>query len=214
MPDPFGYFSMARVRFGVQEVVITRTGYTNELGWEFYTEPHHDAQALWAHLMEKGEPYGIGLFGLDSMHIRRIEAGILNAGSDFDRFTTPFDVGLGHFVDMEKADFIGKSALESAQRQSRLIGLVCPDAEPYINGEIFANEERIGHVTAGAISPYLKSGIGIALLDDHRHKAGEPVWIRCTDGELYSGELADLPLYDKGAEIPRGKKVDIPERGE
>ena len=46
MPKPFGYFGIARVRFGGQEVVISRTGYTNELGWEFYTEPHHDAQAL------------------------------------------------------------------------------------------------------------------------------------------------------------------------
>ena len=45
MPEPFGYFGIARVRFGGQEVVISRTGYTNELGWEFYTEPHHDAQA-------------------------------------------------------------------------------------------------------------------------------------------------------------------------
>jgi len=43
MPEPFGYFGIARVKFGGQEVVITRTGYTNELGWEFYTEPHHDA---------------------------------------------------------------------------------------------------------------------------------------------------------------------------
>ena len=105
MPEPFGYFGIARARFGGQEVVISRTGYTNELGWEFYTEPHHDAQALWHHLQTKGAPYGIGLHGLDSMHIRRIEAGILNAGSDFDRFTTPFDVGLGRFVDLEKGDF-------------------------------------------------------------------------------------------------------------
>jgi len=53
MPDPFGYFSMAKVSFDGQQVVITRTGYTNELGWEFYTESHHDADALWQHLRWK-----------------------------------------------------------------------------------------------------------------------------------------------------------------
>ncbi len=125
MPEPFGYFGIAKVRFGGQEVVITRTGYTNELGWEFYTEPQHDADALWRHLTAAGEPFGIGLFGLDSMHIRRIEAGILNAGSDFDETTTPYDVGLGHFVDEDKADFIGKAALAGASRENRQSGLRC-----------------------------------------------------------------------------------------
>ena len=114
MPEPFGYFAIARVSFGGQEVVITRTGYTNELGWEFYTEPHHDADALWAHLKAAGEPFGMEIFGLDAMNIRRIEAGILNAGSDFNHTTTPYDAGLGRFIDEDKADFVGKSALKTA----------------------------------------------------------------------------------------------------
>ncbi len=88
MPDPFGYFALTRVSLGGQLVVITRTGYTNKLGWEFYTETHHNADALWSHLTEAGAEFGMELFGLDSMHIRRIEAGILNAGSDFDHSTT------------------------------------------------------------------------------------------------------------------------------
>ena len=58
LPEPFGYFSLARVSFGGQEVVITRTGYTNELGWEFYTEPHHDVEALWTHLEQAGKSFG------------------------------------------------------------------------------------------------------------------------------------------------------------
>ena len=163
MPDPFGYFAMARVKFGGQELVITRTGYTNELGWEFYTEPHHDADALWRHLKQAGEPYGIDIFGLDSMHIRRIEAGILNAGSDFDDSTTPYDVGLGIFVDQDKGDFIGQAALKAATKKTRLIGLLCV-AEPHIGAAIMLDGQTIGKVTAGATSPYLKQGIGIALM--------------------------------------------------
>ncbi|MGB1310411.1 MAG: aminomethyltransferase family protein [Leucothrix sp.] len=211
MPDPFGYFAMSRVKFGGQDVVITRTGYTNELGWEFYTEPHHDADALWTHLTHAGEPYGMSLFGLDAMHIRRIEAGILNAGADFNHTTTPYDAGLGMFVDEDKGDFIGKAALQKAAKAPRLTGIVC-DAEPHIGAAIQRNGETIGKVTAGAMSPYLKHGVGIALMDTAGHAAGMDVMIGCIDGQQHKGQLADLPLYDKAGEIQRGKIVDIPEK--
>lgn len=212
LPEPFGYFGMSRVMLGGQEVIITRTGYTNELGWEFYTEPHHDADALWAHLTKAGGPFGLGLHGLDSMHIRRIEAGILNAGSDFDATTTPFDVGFERFVDKDKGDFIGKAALEKAYRSPRLTGLKCPAAEPRIGGRVIVNGSPAGKVTAGAFSPYLKHGIGIALMQAPGFSTGDAVEIECIDGQAYAGELHALPFYDTQAEIPRGKRVDIPER--
>lgn len=212
LPEPFGYFAVARVSFGGQDVVITRTGYTNELGWEYYTEPHHDAEALWAHLQTAGKPFGMEIFGLDAMNIRRIEAGILNAGADFNTSTTPYDVGLGRFVDQDKGDFIGKSALNSASRQARLHGISCQNGEPLISGAIALAGERIGTVTAGATSPYLGHGIGYGLLDDHKPGPGEKVRVGCKDGSMQEAELVELPFYDKLAEIPRGKLVDIPER--
>ncbi|MEL6411734.1 MAG: aminomethyltransferase family protein [Pseudomonadota bacterium] len=212
LPEPFGYFGMARVRLGGQEVVITRTGYTNELGWEFYTEPHHDAEALWSHLTKAGAPFGLGLHGLDSMNIRRIEAGILNAGSDFDATMTPFDAGFQRFVDMEKGDFIGKAALQKASRSPRLIGLKCPDAEPRIGGTVHLHGKPAGKITAGAHSPYLKHGTGIAVMQEAGFSAGQAVEIECIDGKRHTGELHTLPFYDQNAEIPRGKLVDIPKR--
>ena len=211
MPEPFGYFGIARVSFGGQLVVITRTGYTNELGWEYYTEPQHDADALWRHLSAAGAPHGMEIFGLDSMHIRRIEAGILNAGSDFDHTMTPWAAGLDRFVDQDKGDFIGKAALSAAPRGNRLTGLYC-DAEPHIGGEILLGEGVAGRVTAGAVSPYLERGIGIGRMNESGFSEGQAVGIRCIDGEVHDGELATLPLYDKEYEIPRGKRVDIPRR--
>lgn len=211
MPEPFGYFGITRVSFGGQEVVVTRTGYTNELGWEFYTEPHHNADALWTHLNKVGERYGMSLFGLDSMHIRRIEAGILNAGSDFDHTMTPYTVGLGRFVDENKGDFIGKAALQGASRDNLLTGLYC-EGEPHIGGEIMVGENIVGTISAGAVSPYLKSGIGIGRMLSGDFGVGDAVRIRCIDGRLQNGSLAVLPLYDEQAEIPRGKLVDIPKR--
>ncbi|MGI9404962.1 MAG: aminomethyltransferase family protein [Hyphomicrobiaceae bacterium] len=212
MPEPFGYFGIARVRFGGQDVVISRTGYTNELGWEFYTEPHHDAEALWGHLVRAGAPFGMDIHGLDAMNIRRIEAGILNAGSDFDRTTTPYDAGLGRFVDDDKADFIGKAALQKASRAVRLTGFKCPSGEPRIGGDLMVGGVAAGKITAGATSPYLQCGIGIALMNDAVPDAGTPVQVMCLDRSLHAGEIATLPLYDRDAEIPRGRVVDIPER--
>ena len=212
MPEPFGYFAIARVPFGGQEVVITRTGYTNELGWEFYTEPHHDAEALWAHLEAAGEPFGMTMFGLDAMNIRRIEAGILNAGSDFNETTTPFAVGLGRFVDEDKGDFVGKTALAGADSAVRLHGIKCADGEPLISAPVHVSGQRAGVVTAGAISPYLGHGIGYALMDDAAHGPGTIIDVGCRDGSMKKAELVELPFYDKLAEIPRGKRVDVPER--
>ncbi len=209
MPDPFNYFGIARVNFAGQQVVISRTGYTNELGWEFYTEPQHDAEALWKHIEAAGRPHGIEIFGLDAMNIRRIEAGILNAGADFDHTTTPWEVGLGRFVDEDKADFIGKAALAGAPRQSRLTGLSC-EGEPLIGAEIQLDGVAAGRVTAGAISPYLKHGIGIGQMSQAIHETGTAVTIGCRDGQFRPGKLVELPLYDKACEIPRGKLIDIP----
>lgn len=212
LPEKFTYFAVARVPMGGQEVIVTRTGYTNELGWEFYTEPHHDVDALWAHLTAAGAPHGMEIFGLDAMNIRRIEAGILNAGSDFNETTTPFDVGLGRFVDDDKGDFIGKVALNGSPKESRLFGLKCEGAEPVIAGPIVDQGQRVGTVTAGAISPFLGYGIGYGLFDGHTHAVGDQVSVTCRDGQLYPAMLVDIPFYDQAAEIPRGKRVDIPTR--
>ena len=210
LPEKFSYFACTKVDLGGQEVVITRTGYTNELGWEFYTEPHHDADALWAHLQKAGTEFGIELFGLDSMNIRRIEAGILNAGSDFNAETTPYAAGLGRFVDEDKGDFIGKSALATADRGRRSHGIKCPQGEPLISGEVFVDGTNVGTVTAGAISPYLECGVGIALMTTSDFGPGTSIEVRCKDGSCQSAELVEMPMYDQACEIPRGKLVDIP----
>ncbi|MEM7196189.1 MAG: aminomethyltransferase family protein [Pseudomonadota bacterium] len=212
MPEPFGYFALATVSFGGQQVVVTRTGYTNELGWEFYTEPHHDAGALWRHLSAAGKPFGMEIFGLDAMNIRRIEAGILNAGSDFNATTTPYDVHLGRFIDSQKADFVGKDALMSANQSPRLHGIKCIDGEPLISASVERSGHTAGMVTAGAMSPYLQHGIGYALMDTPEFGPGTRVKIGCRDGGMHDAELVELPMYDTLAEIPRGKRVDIPVR--
>ncbi|MEM7563875.1 MAG: glycine cleavage T C-terminal barrel domain-containing protein, partial [Pseudomonadota bacterium] len=133
------------------------------------------------------------------------------AGSDFDYSTTPYDVGLGIFVDEDKGEFIGQQALKTAAQETRQSGLLC-EAEPHIGAEITFDGKSIGKVTAGAMSPFLKQGVGIGLLDQSGYAEGSRVEVGCIDGRMYPGTLASLPLYDKAGEIQRGVKVDIPER--
>ena len=212
VPDSFTYYGLARVDLGGQTYLITRTGFTNELGWEIYSEPHHDADALWTHLRGKGGPLGLDFICNDCIDIRRIEAGILNAGSDFDQSTTPFDVGLAAFVDETKGDFLGKKALASASRDKRQFGLKCLSGDMMISGDVFLEKHPIGKTTAAARSPYLGHSIGYVLLDQAGPKAGTLVRVQCRDGALHTAELVDPPFYDTERLIPRGERVDVPER--
>ena len=211
-PDPFRYFDSATVRIAGQDLPITRTGFTNELGWEFYLTPDIDAEAVGDRILEVGEPFGlrpIPIFGA-----RRIEAGLLNAGSEFDPTTTPFQVGLGAMVDFEKGDFIGRDALLKAGRGQRLWGLKVEGGIPSGGGHARIADAPVGSIRSSAWSPYLKCGVAFIWMDSAEHGPGTVVDVDCQDGRPHRGELCDLPMYDKERLIPRGKAVDLPERRE
>lgn len=212
LPETFAYYGIARVDLGGQDYLITRTGFTNELGFEIYSEPHHDADALWDHLRRHGTPLGLDLINNDCIDIRRIEAGILNAGSDFDHTTTPYDIGLGHLVDDAKGDFLGKDALAKAPRGRRLFGIMCRSGEMMIGGEVVLGDASVGKVTAAAHSPFLGYGIGYALLNECGLSPGQQLRVACRYGSRHPAELVDPPFYDKQRLIPRGKLADIPAR--
>ncbi len=207
MLESFPYFSVARVFIAGEEVIITRTGYTNEIGWEFYTEVHHDADAIWQQLIRAGSPFGLAMHGLDSMNIRRIEAGILNAGSDFSANTSPYAVGLGRFVDAAKTNTIGAAALRSADKKARITGLKCSTGVPHISGGIFIDGHFAGSISAGAHSPFLKAGVGIGLLLDASHTNTQQAEIECVDGTVQPSNLVEMPFYDKAGDLVRGKLV-------
>ena len=207
-PEPFRYFDIAETLVGGQRIIISRTGFTAELGWEYYVFPDTDCVALWKHLMQVGMSCGMVHSGLDSMDIRRIEAGILNSGSDFDRTTSPFDVGLGAHVDMGKTDFIGKAALEGATRASILHGLRCAGSEPMVGSTATVGDKEIGYVSAAAWSPFLEYGIGYLRLNEPGLGPGDHVEVVGVDGGNYPAQLVEMPYYDKEKRIPRGLVPD------
>lgn len=200
-PDPFPYFGIGHVRMGGQAVVVTRTGWSGELGFEVYTTPAVDGGALWDHLLTVGEPHGLAAQSLESLGMRRIEGGILDNGTDMDPTMTPFEAGLGRFVDLAKAAFLGRDALGSADQCPLLFGVSCPTATPVPGAEVTYGSEVVGRITAGAWSPFLERGIGYVRMQRPDTWAGTHVHLG-ENGD--PAELLVLPFYDADRAIPRG----------
>jgi aminomethyltransferase len=208
-PERFRYFDAATVRIAGQEVVVTRTGFTNELGWEIYLAPDIDAQAVGERLLEAGRPFGLLPVAVGGA--RRIEAGLLNAGSDFDETVTPFAAGLGAMVDLDKDDFIGKAALERADRRRRTWGLRVRGGVARLGRGLRVGGTPAGRVCSTAWSPFQRCGVAIVRLDDPALGPGTEVEVDCSDGQPHPAELCELPMYDGDRRIPRGEVVDIPD---
>ncbi len=208
IPDSFSYYHAGRFRLGGQEVLISRTGWTGEIGFEVYSNPAIDHLALWDHLLACGQPYGLAFGSVESMGIRRIEAGILDNGTDMDLGMTPFAAGLGQFIDFSKPNFVGKAALETADRRCLLFGLISETGIPKAGFEVCEGAEVVGRVTAGGWSPTLEKGIGYVRF--HAPATTQESWLGqglllCDDnGRCHPSEVVSLPFFDKEKRIPRG----------
>jgi len=202
-PDPFPYFGVAEVRLGGQDVLVSRTGWSGELGFEIYTLPGTDGPALWDHVLEAGRAHGLAVQSLESLGIRRIEAGILDNGTDMDPSMTPFEAGLGAFVDLEKPGFAGREALAVADRRPLLFGL-SGRSTPAAGATVHLDGSAVGRVTAGAWSPFLERGIGYVRLREPGEWVGTEVYL---DGGDDPFDVVALPFYDAEKAIPRGLAV-------
>lgn len=211
LPEPFNYFDMAEVTIAGQPVVLTRSGFTNELGWEFYLLPDTDIDAVGARILEAGKAFGMTPTSADAFRARRIEAGLLNAGSDFNETTTPFAAGLGHMMDLDKGDFCGRQALLEADQRCRTWGLRTDGGVAQIGRTLKLNGIDAGIVCSSAWSPYQQCGVALVRLDDPENLAATALEVCCTDGKIRPAKTCTTPMYDEKREIPRGLKVDIPQ---
>ena len=206
------YFDWEEVIIANEKVIISRTGFTNELGWEIYFRPENNTEAIGDLILEEGKKMGMIITATPSFRGRRIEAGLLSAGQDFTKDTTPFSVGLGRFVDLEKKDFIGKSALINSDKKCKTWGIRVVEGVAKKGNTISLNNTIIGRVTSSTWSPYQVCGVGIVHMQDSEYKPGLVVDVDCVDGKSHKAQLCELPMYDPKGEIVRGLKKDIPEK--
>ena len=209
--DTMRYFRSGYFDLGGQNLYVSRTGFTNELGFEIYSDgANTDHLALWDHLMAAGEPHGMEFSSTRALTIRRIEGGILGNRTDMDTSMTPFEAGLGALVDLEKGDFVGRDALVNADRQTLLLGLTCSGTTPSSGSQIIDNGTIVGHITAGVPSPTLGLGVGYARFAAPGDWVGREMELRLPDGSTHVSNIVDLPFFDKERKIVRGIDRTIP----
>ena len=206
------YFDWVEVTMANEKVIVSRTGFTNELGWEIYLRPENNSEKLGDLILDEGSKMGMIITGTPSFRGRRIEAGLLSAGQDFSIETNPFSVGLERFVDLEKDDFIGKKALLNANKECRSWGIRVVDGIAKKGRSLILNEKYVGKVTSSTWSPYQVCGVGIVLLDNSNFGPGTVVDVECIDNKIHKAELCKLPMYDPKGEIVRGINRDVPQK--
>ena len=204
------YFDWKELKILDQKVIVSRSGFTNELGWEIYFRPENETKKLGDYILEEGKKLGMILVATPGFRCRRIEAGLLSAGQDFSKKTNPFSVGLGRFVNFDKENFVGKEALLSSDKRCRTWGIRVMDGTAIKGESIKINEKKIGTITSSTWSPYQICGVGIVHLDNNDNGPGDIVDVKCTDGKVHKGEICKLPMYDEKGEIVRGIDKNIP----
>ena len=209
LSDGFKYFHAGFFDVCGQRLWVSRTGWTGETGIEIYCnsgpEPT-DHDALWDGLLACGAPFGMEFSSSSSMGLRRIESGILDNGTDIEPGLTPYGAGLGQFVKLDKGDFIGREALEAADRSQLLFGLVCAAATPEAGMEVSFDGGPVGHMTAGSWSPTLDAGIGYVRFDRRLSGDdwnGKTVFLHDRDGTPHEAAVDTLPFVDKEKQLPR-----------
>jgi len=186
------------------EVLLTRTGYTGEDGFEVYLwntplEKPEKAEKLWQTILKADEEYDIKPCGLGARDTLRLEAGMCLYGNDINEDTTPLEAKLTFTVRFEKDNFIGKGALLKQKDESlkRIrVGLrMLKRGIPRHGYEIFLDSEKIGHVTSGTFSPLLQYGIGMGYVPPEYAAIGTKVDIKIRKS-FQSAEIIKMPFYD------------------
>ena len=196
--ESFTYYSTVETRICGTDFYVSRSGWTGERGFEIYSKnSDFDGPALWEYLLEKGKSAELLASDVSSMHIRRLEAGILDYGTDIDQSLNPFEIGLGRLVHLDKGDFIGRQALSLVRKgMTRVTGMICDQASPVRGDKLISkNGEEVGFVSAGAWSPTLDAGIGLIRLKSALE--AETELLLDTENGSHHAKVTNLPFYDK-----------------
>lgn len=198
--DPIEYYSFTKGTVaGIENVIISNTGYTGAGGFELYV-PNDKVEELWNALFEAGKPEGIKPIGLGARDTLRLEMGFCLYGNDIDDTTSPLEAGLGWITKFTK-EFVDGDRLKKQKEQGlkrKLVGFELVDKGiarahyPIKN----ADGEEIGMVTSGTMSPSLGKAIGLAYVPVEFSKPGSAFLVDCR-GRLAEAHVVALPFLKK-----------------
>ena len=206
------YYWLRELELDGMPVLVSRTGWSSELGYEIYLRNSAHGDALWERIMAAGEPFGLKPGHTSS--IRRIEGGMLSYHADADNKTNPYELGLDRLVNLDiEADFIGKAALRRIKEQGvsrRQVGLII-DGEP-LQGpntsywEIKKDGVTIGKVTSAIYSPRLEKNIALAMVVSEHAVLGLEVKVVNKSGLIneagtITAKIVERPFYDPNKKL-------------
>lgn len=190
-------FGALEERIYGQHVIITRTGYTGEDGFEIVM-PVEISVRVWRTLSVNGHSQGLLPCGLGARDTLRLEAGYLLYGTDIDDQHTPFEAGYGWVVKLKKGDFIGKAALERQKTEGlrrKLYGIrLTEKGVPRAGADVRVDGAKAGELASATFSPTLKTGIGVGYLDRADLAPGAIVEVSAR-GRGLAGEIVQMPFY-------------------
>ena len=205
------YFRSGFFYLGGQKLYVSRTGFTNELGFEIYSDGFKtDHLALWDHIMDCGKPFGMEFSAARAMTLRRIEGGIFGNLTDIDTTINPFEAGLSFFVNMDKENFVGRDALRNKDKRTCLFGLTCKTETPISKSKVIYQDKIVGHITAGVHSPTLNIGIGYVRFYEPKDWPGQKLMLKLPNGDIHKAEVVTLPFFDPEKKIVKGIDRTIP----
>jgi len=183
-------------------LIISRTGYTGELGYEIWCSPS-DAPKVWDKVFEAGKDDGLIPAGFGALDLLRIEAGLILYGNEFDGQVDPFEAGVGFTVPLKTKtdDFIGKESLKKRKEnpQKKLVGLELISKENANHGDcVHIGRAQVGIITSGCISPVLNKNIALCRIDVDHSKIGTEVEVGKIDGEQkrITAKIVEFPHFD------------------
>jgi aminomethyltransferase len=189
------------------DVIISRTGYSSEVGFEIYILGYERGDELYETIMQAGKPFELAPGSPN--RIRRIEGGVLDYGSDILVDNNPLELVMELLIDFDKPDFIGKMALQKIRDDGvtrKMVGV-------FMDGEIFQknnehrwtvydNSKKVGQVTSAVYSPRLERNIGFALLDIAYDTIGTELVVDTPEGRR-NLSVTSIPFIDPEKKIPR-----------
>jgi aminomethyltransferase len=196
-----GFFKFQQdVVFAGKKVLISRTGYTGEDGFEIYCDAK-DAQELWRAILEAGKEEGVVPCGLGARDTLRFEANLALYGQELTPEISPLEAGIGFAVKLNKeADFIGKEALKQQKEKGltrKIVGIEMIDRGiPRHGYQVFKGETQIGEVTTGTQSPTLKKNVGLALISAEYAGIDSEVEVEIR-GKRLKAKVVPTPFYKR-----------------
>jgi aminomethyltransferase len=195
------YYHFTRGVLAGVEMIISRTGYTGELGFELYFDAVlADGKKVWEAVFAAGKEFGIAPIGLGARDTLRLEMGMCLYGNDIDKTTHPLEAGLGWITKLGKGAFIGSDVLQRVKAEGvkrRLVGFTLPEKTLARHGyPITANGQEVGVVTSGTFSPSLEKAIGMGYVRSDLATEGSVVTVMIRGKEV-PATIIKLPFLKK-----------------